>query len=55
MNERTCYQQAVRAETGLDDDTTIGALGIQSRSATATEPASRLAFSSTPSMSAIAR
>lgn len=26
MNERTCYQQAVRGETGLDDDTTVGAL-----------------------------
>ena len=26
MSERTCYQQAVRGETGLDDDTTIGAL-----------------------------
>lgn len=26
MNERTCYQQAVRGETGLDDDRTIAAL-----------------------------
>jgi AcrR family transcriptional regulator len=26
MNERTCYQQAVRGETGLDDDGTVAAL-----------------------------
>ena len=26
MNERTCYQQAVRGATGLDDDTTVAAL-----------------------------
>ncbi|WP_433786429.1 TetR/AcrR family transcriptional regulator [Actinomycetospora sp. CA-101289] len=26
MNERTCYQQAVRGQTGLDDDTAVAAL-----------------------------
>jgi AcrR family transcriptional regulator len=26
MNERTCYQQAVRGQTGLDDDTTVASL-----------------------------
>lgn len=26
MNERICYQQAVRGETGLDDDATVAAL-----------------------------